>query len=616
MPLTYGQLAETPALWASLPPEPRQALAIHLRDQFFALSSRGTDPQRALFREAIASIDPEPTTRLQGLSVSFFPTARFYAVRYVDAQHLLPALRPLFSRPSPGLPELAAVFVDPQELSFRTFENIVPLDRWLSRHPLDISLRDLTPLGEPALAWALSMVPSEQTREALLGLDDLDLYAPPLDASSRGGLRLIFHCASLGEALTAAFREVLPEEMLVGFSHVNPVFRCNRFEPSDEPFHSHVDSPYSDASRHHVSRYTLLLYLTGGALRIADLSLQSLPPFTAVLFHQSHEHEGLPFPSGRKVFLRTELVYEEPEVTHQPAIAELFAKACYMTGESLYTPELAPHTHALFNRAAKAHWMGAQTSPRTEPFVHKQFRGVHFLANGYDSWFPQGPVSLVECAALTLLDFFNVSLGEVPFHKLCTSEVVQAGRCDPPRLLAPHRHPLPEPLFIRPPRELLLPPSEPSDPDQCCPECNGRAFVPSRSPRVIRHQDQANAPAHEALSTAPLFLMGQEVFLDPEKFLVRGNQIFVLSREALQPLHFAAHHCWYEARPEDYLQIEASLRAWQLLVPPILFAETDGCWHLMFDFFRNGWAVKETLEDVSVYRIRAGEARRPPSGAP
>jgi hypothetical protein len=581
-----------------------QALALQLRDQFFALSAHGTDEQRASFRQATVSLDPEPVTRLQGLSISYFPSARFRAVRFMDAQHLSPDLQPLFARPAPRLPHLAAVFVDPQELSYRTFENILPLDL----PPLELSLRDLTPCGEPVRAWTLTITPSAQTRAALLDLDELGLYTPPLNAHSRGGLRLIFHSASLGQALTTTLHGVLPGELLVGFSHVNPVFRCNRFEPSDEPFHSHVDSPYSDTARHHVSRYTLLLYLTGGALRIADLSLQHLPPFTAVLFHQRHEHEGLPFLAGRKVFLRTELVYEDPEVTHEPAVAELFSKACYMTGESLLTPELAPHTHALFDRAAQARWRGAPPSPHTEPFVHKQFRGLHFLANGHDFWFPQGPASLAECAAVTLLDYFNVSLGEQPFHELCTSEVVQAGRGDPPRLLAPHRHPLREPLFTAPPRELLLPPPEPPDPDQCCPECNGYAFAPSHSPRVLSHQDEANAPAQEALSTAPLLLMGQEVFLDPSKFLVRGNQIFVLSREALQPLHFAAHHCWYSSHPEDFLEIEASLRAWQLLVPPILFAETDGCWHLRFDFFRNGWRVHQELEDVNVYRIKASRS--------
>ena len=45
---------------------------------------------------------------------------------------------------------------------------------------------------------------------------------------------------------------------------MNPVFRCNRFEPGDANFHRHRDTPYYDAARRHVSRYTVLVYLTGG----------------------------------------------------------------------------------------------------------------------------------------------------------------------------------------------------------------------------------------------------------------------------------------------------------------------------------------------------------------
>jgi hypothetical protein len=585
-------------------------LGERLRDQFFALSARGSAEERARFLETLAGLDPEPTARLQDLSISFFPTSRFCAVRFLEAQHLEPQLRPLFARPAAHLPELAAVFVDPQELSFRTFENIVPLDRWLAQHPLELSLRGLSPLGEAARAWTATLAPSAQTRDALLGLDTLGLYAPPINAGSRGGLRLLFHSASLGEALTGALREVLPAELLEGFSHVNPVFRCNRFEPGDAPFASHVDSPYSDPSRGHVSRYTLLLYLTGGtgapALRIEDLALQELPSMTAVLFEQHLEHAGAPFAEGRKVFLRTELVYEDTSVAHEPAIAELFAKACYLTGESVFAPELARQAHDYYDRAARAHWMGLQAAPSPEPFVHKQFRGVHFLANGYDFWFPQGPISLAECAALTLLDLFNCALGGQAFHKLCTSEVVHVG--DPaaiPRLLQPHRGPLPEPLFVALPWGLLFPPTEAPDRGHCCPECWGDEFVPALSPRVLDRYRNHTWKAKDGLSSASLTLMGQEVCLDPSRFVVRDSQIFVLSREALQPLHFAAHHCWYDADPEDYLEIEASLRALHLLVPPILYAEKEGCWHLMFDFFRNGWMVRQEQENVDVYRFSA-----------
>ena len=115
--------------------------------------------------------------------------------------------------------------------------------------------------------------------------------------------------------------------------NVNPMFRCNRFEPGDANFHRHHDTPYYDAAREQISRYTVLLYLTGGSARPAlDLgglaALDTIDALTCVIFDQRYEHEGAPYQDGRKVFLRTELVFTEPGVRHDPAIAELFSKAC------------------------------------------------------------------------------------------------------------------------------------------------------------------------------------------------------------------------------------------------------------------------------------------------
>ncbi|GAA2400939.1 hypothetical protein GCM10010191_05210 [Actinomadura vinacea] len=101
-------------------------------------------------------------------------------------------------------------------------------------------------------------------------------------------------------------------------------------------------------ARKHVSRYTVLLYLTGGSAEPAlDLTggaaFTEIAPFTCVIFDQRYEHEGAPYLEGRKVFLRTELIFTDPQVTHDSEIGALFSKACYLTGESVFAPELARH---------------------------------------------------------------------------------------------------------------------------------------------------------------------------------------------------------------------------------------------------------------------------------
>src|SRR5690606_5881456 len=150
-------------------------------------------------------------------------------------------------RVSAHLPELVAAFVDPYELHFRTFENIVPLDRLLTAAPMQLTLDERKRLGSKhQQIYTFTVKADPESARALLHLDALELYVAPLNAQVRGGKRLIFHSAHLARALTEAVREVWPARLSKGFVHVNPVFRLNRFEPGDAPFGYHHDTPYYD----------------------------------------------------------------------------------------------------------------------------------------------------------------------------------------------------------------------------------------------------------------------------------------------------------------------------------------------------------------------------------
>ncbi|GAB7029075.1 hypothetical protein AB0G35_12335 [Streptomyces sp. NPDC021749] len=588
-------------------------MSAELRDRFFALSTgEATDEEVARYRAEVDATDTEPTMTLDGLSISWHPTARHKSVRFVDAQRIDADVRELFARPSEGAPHLVAVFVDPRELSFRTFENIVPLDHLFTAVPLDLELADPVELGRDA--YALSLHLPDAARAGLERLDSLNLYVPPLNASSRGGERFIFHSALLAEALTKAVSAAMPEAMLDGFSHVNPVFRCNRFEPGDSNFLHHRDTPYYDAARGHVSRYTVLLYLTGGSAEPAlDLvggpAVSEIEPLTCVIFDQRYEHEGAPYRDGRKVFLRTELVFHEPEVTHDPEIGALFSKACYWTGESVFAPELARHADAYYNQVAAAHWHGLTPDETGEPFVHKQFRGVHFLANGYDFWFPKSDaLSLAECAAITLLDYFNCTIGGTAFRDLCDTAVVEAESADGtwiPAFLAAQRAgaaasaDLPVASFDK---SVLFPDGEESD-DVCCPFHDLGRFDATRFDEIVDLYERAQTFAKAHIMPAPILMLGQDVVLDPEKFVVRGNHIHILGKEPLTPVNFAA--CWNSGgTPDNYIDVAATVGAAHFLVPPIIFSESEDCYHLQFDFFRNTWMVKHQQSTVPVPMIR------------
>ncbi|MGW1373943.1 hypothetical protein ACWD6P_06615 [Streptomyces sp. NPDC002446] len=593
-----------------------------LRDRFFTLSTgQATDDELARYRAEVDATDAEPAAALDGLGISWHPTARHKALRFIDAERIDPEVRELFARPSAGAPHLAAVFVDPRELSFRTFENIVPLDRLFADVPLELGLTEPVELAKGAYASSLRL--PDEARAVLERLDALNLYVPPLNASARGGERFIFHSALLAEALTKAVAAALPEAVLDGFSHVNPVFRGNRFEPGDSNFHHHRDTPYYDAARGHVSRYTLLLYLTGGSAEPAlDLTggpaIAEIEPFTCVIFDQRYEHEGAPYREGRKVFLRTELVFTEPEVTHDPGIGALFSKACYWTGESVFAPELARHADAYYNQVAAAHWSGPAPDAAREPFVHKRFRGVHFIANGYDFWFPKSDtLSLAECAAITLLDYFNCKLGDTAFRDLCDSEVIEAAGADGawiPAFLKAGAKPANEAAegsdsrrgesAVAPfDKSVLFPDPEEAADDVCCPFHDGGRFDPTRFDEVTDLYERAQTFAKAHIMPAPILLLGEDVVLDPEKFVIRGNQIHVLGKEPLTPVNFAA--CWNSGGiPDNYIDVAATVGAAHFLVPPIVFTESDDCYHLQFDFFRNTWMVKHQQSTVPVPMIR------------
>lgn len=570
-----------------------------LRDRFFALAVQPDEQAAQTFRDEVNRLgDVVPEVRVDGLRVSFHPTARHKLVRFFDASLVDPAARELFARPLPQLPHLAAAFVDPEELSFRTFENIVSLDGFFDGAGLELGLADRTRFGDKNV-YAFSLDAPDATKQRLLQLDALGLYVAPLNAASRGGQRFIFHSAQLAAALTKAVKAGVGKSLLGGFSHVNPVFRCNRFEPGDEKFHRHLDTPYFDPNRKQVSRYTLLVYLTGGtgspALEVEGAEvLGRVAPFTCVVMDQQYAHEGRPFDDARKVFLRTELIFDEPKLAHEPALAEGFAKAVYLTGQSVFAPELERWAEAAYNRVAEGHWKGLAPQRTPEPLLEKDFRGLRFVTNGFDYWFP-GALDVKEATALALLDLFNCELDGTAFRAACKTKTLAAGKTAADVLR--EKRPPAEPVIAPLDKELLFPHAEEPN-GACCPFHSGE-FLASRHSEVGELFAAAQAFARKRLAEAPVLLMGDQVVLDPSRFVVDGDKVHVLSDEALAPLNFAA--CWnVGGSPSNYLGVEAVVQALHPVVPPVLFGREGELWHLRLDLFRNDWVAKPRSVSVPI----------------
>ncbi len=576
-----------------------------LRDRYFTLhSSKPSAADAEAFRSEVNAVDAEPTASVDGLPVSAFPTRRHKSLRFFEASRVAEPVRAEFARPLPRLPHLAAGFVDPTEFSFRTFENIVSLDGYFDGLPLDeVKLEQRVRFGDKQV-YAFALTASEALKARLSQLDELGLYVPPLNGNSRGGGRFIFHSTQLAESLGRAVKDGLGASLLGGFSHVNPVFRCNRFEPGDKKFARHLDTPYFDESRKHVSRYTLLVYLTGGEAN-PTLDVEGAPvltrvaPFTCVVMDQRLEHEGHPFLAGRKVFLRTELVFEEPSLRHDPAIGAAFASAVYLTGESVFAAELEAHAEAAYNLAAGAHWRGLEKSS-APPLVHKNFRGLQFVTNGFDFFVPKASATLEEAATLALLDFFNAEVGGAPFRKACKSQKLERDVTAAEALQACPR--AEDPVLGALDKAGLMPRPEVVDENACCPFHSMR-FVASRCGDIVELYENARAFVRRRLDPAPVMIMGEQVFVDPSRFVVEGDKLHVLSRSAIAPVNFAS--CWnFGGGPSHYVGVETTVRALQPLVPPILFGSEGALWHLRFDFFRNSWMVKLEENELAIPVIR------------
>lgn len=166
---------------------------------------------------------------------------------------------------------------------------------------------------------------------------------------------MIFSSIHLSNQLSNLFKnhKVLGKD----FVTVNHVFRLNHFTPSDAKFKSHFDTSFADKQRDYYSKYTLLIYLTGGkgknVLRIEDQSFDEIDPMSCIIFDQKYEHEGNPYEDNDKIFIRTELIYKI-SVDYDEKVASYFNKACYFTKESIInnSEEFKHYSSELFNKVA------------------------------------------------------------------------------------------------------------------------------------------------------------------------------------------------------------------------------------------------------------------------
>ena len=458
-------------------------------------------------------------------------------------------------------------------------------------------------------------------------LSCLDLYAPPLNKATRGGERFIFHSTILSKALTRAVRSSGVLAKLAGgtlessFEFVNYVFRCNKFAPGDAKFASHLDTPYYDRARSHVSKYTVILYLKSGQaqplLRVGDVKFRQIDAMTCVIFDQSSKHEGKPFLDSEKIFIRSELVFTDELLSHDTRIASLFSEACYMTGHSIFDEDLALYAHECFERANSLHWAIERESDKPPIYLHKRFRGVHFLTNGYDYWFKQDAgMTAVDFGLIAVLDYFNCKIDGVPFRSLCRWNNVRRQPKNAEDIwdrqngdYEPHAHVIhrmtetrletlvqkrPKVPFVhRPFLDEFEPDEEELEDTPCCPFHCYWTFDAWNDKDVRQEYKKSWKYTRSRLLHAPLLIFNKELVINESSIKVVGDKLFFRrdgDSEPLPSLNFAA--CWADAECSSMITVDQEISAPDLLLPPLTFHKYKRGYHLVLDFFRNDWMVK------------------------
>jgi hypothetical protein len=383
-----------------------------------------------------------------------------------------------------------------------------------------------------------------------------------------------------------------------------------------------LDTPYYDRARNHVSKYTMLVYLSAGRneplLRVQDVDVNTVEEMTCIVFDQKYEHEGRPFVEGNKIFFRTELIFKDATLRHDEKISQLFSTACYMTGQSLLDKELAAYAHTCFERANSLHWSLNRDSS-SSILLLKKFQGLDFMTNGYNYWFPKREnMSIKDYAATAVLDYFNCKVGTQPFRALSKSTTVKehfTSSADVWTYLA-KQPPDKATSFRRLQKADLdsLPKKAPDGPfvglldeyeydldhlketdleNPCCLMHTYPLFNPWKSKDVMEIYDKCCNYTLGKIRCAPIIMLGSEVLLNDDNIQVVGDKIHILqdvSRDPPPPLNFAA--CWCDApMPEAFITLDKEIPAPRLLVPPILFHEFEQGFELTVDFFRNSWMV-------------------------
>jgi len=251
----YREVKQNYNKFYNLSPNEKLYFMIGLRDLFVA-SSRDllNEEENELLSTILDPMDPERVEIIEK-NVDFlwgtpFPTPKNKIAKFVSSNTETDVDR-FFIRNELGL---LLIFVDPGDLSYHNFENIINLDSLFTDIQENFSIYNFKRFSDSKEVYSFDL---RDEASILLSLDKYGFYTPPFNKLSRGGQRFIFSSQRLSQSLTIAIKRW---HTIRKFKFVNYVFRYNKFKPNDKKFASHYDTPYHDSRRRHYSRYSFIIF--------------------------------------------------------------------------------------------------------------------------------------------------------------------------------------------------------------------------------------------------------------------------------------------------------------------------------------------------------------------
>ena len=570
----------------SVPNNDKIQFHIGLRDLYFASTKNIlNESEKSIIRKVIKKIDePYMNLMLGNLPFSPTPTKQFIVPKYTNLTSLEEEVKQYFIKNKVGL---HLIFVSPEDLSYHNFENIIDLDFCPKIDGTGLYINNVDFFDNQNIYKIDS---NGALLDHLLELDKLDLYTIPLNNLMRGGSRFIFRSQWLADRLFVFIKNTnLP--IIDHLVKINEVFRYNKFAPNDPKFTNHYDTPYYDSQYNHCSKYTLLIYLSGGdnsvpILKIDKTEFNAISKNTIIIFDQQYEHEGNTYQNSDKIFLRTELIYEGMELDYDYNIAKLFNVGCYMTKESLFNKKLQKYSNDIFNQTTKLRH--SLCLPMELELLVKYFNGIQFVTNGHDYWFPD--IDLKEIAIAIIVDNLGAKTA------ISVSLVKEINQCSNEDIKKYLKYTSPCERLSKMLTRIINPKKKPVieyDYTNCC--CLFHKYDLSffEYPEVIKEFNQIydqmdKINVQDSIGNYTVILFGNKLKFNLQNIIVTHDSIEFKISEKCPRLNFAS--CW-SPLPENHIGIEKDVIYFNL--PKIKYVYQNGIYCLEINLFDNGFKFKK-----------------------